>query len=167
MRGLDEQFAKDTKAYEREEKKWASELSELDDRITEEQLRQNDSERRAAITEAEQQAKGKQQAIKDQIAADKEAARVKLAREREKKKAEVEPIRQYKTELQRRAAYVDAIRRGDDDYAEKLAPEADHAKMRSTIAAITSADPDSSDYRKIKIHLDELKSKPLPKRVEE
>ena len=167
MRGLDEQFAKDTKAYEREEKKWASELSELDDRITEEQLRQNDSERRAAITEAEQQAKAKQQAIKDQIAADKEAARVKLAREREKKKAEVEPIRQYKTELQRRAAYVDAIRRGDDDYAEKLAPEADHAKMRSTIAAITSADPDSSDYRKIKIHLDELKSKPLPKRVEE
>ena len=143
------------------------ELAEIEARITEEELRQNDSERRAAITEVEQREKDRRQAVRDQINADREAARVQRERERAAKQAEVKPLRQYKIELQRRAAYVDAIRRGDDAYAEQLAPEADHAKMKAAVAAITSADPDSSDYRKIERHLQALKSKPLPQRAGE
>ena len=167
MEQLEKEHARETRAYDREVSRWAKELAEIEARITEEELRQNDSERRAAITEVEQREKDRRQAVRDQINADREAARVQRERERAAKQAEVKPLRQYKIELQRRAAYVDAIRRGDDAYAEQLAPEADHAKMKAAVAAITSADPDSSDYRKIERHLQALKSKPLPQRAGE
>ncbi|HMP89686.1 MAG TPA: phage protease [Kiritimatiellia bacterium] len=167
MRDIDKEHAKETAAWQRDKTRRDGEVNKIDQQIDEENQRLTESERRADIADAQNEAKARQQAVKDQIAADKEAARKKLAKEREEKKTKEEPVRQYKAELRRRAAYVDALSRGDDFYASQLAPEADHAKMKAAIDAIKSADPDSSDYRKMKIHLDALKSKPLPKRAEE
>jgi len=166
MRDIDKEHAKETAAWQRDQVRHDREVGKVEQQIDEENQRWEESERRADITDAQTEAKARQQAIKDQIAKDKQTARDKLAHERAAKKSQEEPVRQYKAELRRRAAYVDALSRGDDFYAAQLAPDADHAKMKKAIEAIQSADPSSSDYRKIKRHLDELKTKPLPKRTD-
>jgi len=166
MRDIDKEHAKETATWQRDQARHNRELGKVDQQIDEENQRWSESERRADISDAQNAEKARQQAVKDQIAKDKQAARDKLAQERAAKKSQEEPVRQYKAELRRRAAYVDALSRGDDFYAAQLAPNADHAKMKKAIEAIQSADPSSSDYRKIKRHLDELKTKPLPTRTD-
>jgi hypothetical protein len=166
MRGIDEEHTKATKAWQREQARGEARERDIDRQIDEERNRWNESERRATLAETEAAEKSRQQAVADQIKADKDAARLALARQREEARQakEADPVRSYNAELRRRAAYVDALRRGDDYYASQLAPEADHAKMQAAIKAIESADPGSSDYRKIKKHLDALKKQPLPQR---
>lgn len=165
MRDIDKEHAKETATWQRDQARHDRELGKVEQQIDEENQRWSESERRADIADTQKAEKARQQAIKDQIAKDKQAARDELAKERAAKKSQEEPVRQYKAELRRRAAYVDALSRGDDFYAAQLAPDADHAKMKKAIEAIQSADPGSSDYRKINRHLDELKTRPLPKRT--
>ncbi|HMO51247.1 MAG TPA: phage protease [Kiritimatiellia bacterium] len=168
-RALDKYFQGEEKEYQKQQASWEKrrtaqqqELAAIDRRIEAEKISQQESERRADIRDADA---ARKQAIRDQIQADKDNARRQREADKAKHaadKAKTDPVRQYNAEKRRRAAYIDAIASGDDFYAAQLYPDGDHGKMKAAIKAIQSADRDSSDYRKVKRHLDELKSRPIP-----
>jgi len=139
------------------------EIERINQNIRQEQKRIGDEANRTR----DKQAAAEQKRIAEQIKADKAAERQRQMEERENQRIEEEmktrPIKEAATERNRLKEYYAAVTRGDMDTATRLYPTADHGKVKSDLARISSANPRSAgDIRAMNKYLKDYQSRLPP-----
>ena len=146
-RALARELEKRQTDYDNDLSKWHQDNGRIDEEISKvrqkidaENLRANETARRIEIEDGKAAEKARQKEIRERIEADKAAERERQKKEREAKvkiaEAEREARRQegeYPREIRKRKNYYDAWRRGDDDYARRLYPDADHDETKRRV----------------------------------
>lgn len=84
------------------------------------------------------------------------------ARYEEEANQKLTPVQAYRAELTRRRTYYEAVERGDLDYAERLAPGADHRRVSETIKRINGGGQGQADRRAREALRDDVFSRPPP-----
>ena len=139
-------FEKATEAWRKREEKITAEIGKVDVEIGQ-QLEREENARIAALSKAEQAAlKREDQAARAQVARDKEEARLAAAEQRriERENRMIaadqeknDPQRVYRAALTKRRTYWDALSRGDQGYAERIYPGADHQKNAGAMKEVS------------------------------
>ena len=140
-------FSDAVQQWEKRNERIDKELRRTDAAIAEEENRLEIVALRGK-TEAERRAyQEEKQRARDQVARDKEAARLVAAertreeqnkRQIERDQKANEPTKVYRGELTKRRTYWDALTRGDRSYAERIFPGADHQQNTEAMKQVSS-----------------------------
>ncbi len=144
------EYGKALTAWETRDARISKEQAKLDVQIGKEEAAQDRRDQSALTAQQKEEARRQEQAAKEQVARDKEEARRLLD---EQKKAERdaerdqriirqdaeknEPQRVYRAQLTKRRTYWDALARGDQAYAERIYPGADHQANTESMKAVS------------------------------
>ena len=149
----DKKLERDQKDYDKAMSAWQTrearidkEQAKLDVQIGKEQAAQERRDEAAKSAEEKEADRQREKAVRDQVARDKEAARLAEAeRKREEQnqrkvqedREKNDPVRTYGRELTKRRTYWDALSRGDKAYAERIFPGADHQKNAGAMKQVS------------------------------
>ncbi|HMP76566.1 MAG TPA: phage protease [Kiritimatiellia bacterium] len=139
------QYEKDLEAFDRATATFDKYINRLDLDIAHEETRLTDAENRQLGKETEAAQAAERAKLRAQVAADKDAERKRQADEKarldkEKQSAAAakrnDPATQYRSEVNRRRTYWEALERGDLEHAKRIYPDADHQQNLADLAEL-------------------------------